>query len=309
MKKITIALLALLLGSPGIRAEVYSMVRVTGERVNLRARPNPQAEVVGQVAEGEFLIVKTFKNDWVEVLAPDKVDLWIHKEFVVDDTVIASTLNVRAGAGINYSVVGSLAKGDKVQVRGQFGDFLRIAPPSACSLWVSSSLVQEYRPDQPRASAAAEKPAAPSAAPATDAAPAGSRRAPPPASPRPLEQASAAAPAGPAAEGASASRPPPSDLDLIPLEGQGRIVQKDGVLRQVGFMFGRPASFRLVQDAGPNASTICYIRGNREQLMSFLGQRMTIRGRQYWVQGVRYPLVIPDQIIPQIEPAGSSAAH
>jgi hypothetical protein len=44
---------------------------------------------------------------------------------------------------------------------------------------------------------------------------------------------------------------------------------------------------------------ICYVRGNNVQMNSLLGRRLLIRGREYWVQGAKYPVVIPDEIIPR----------
>jgi len=98
-----------------------------------------------------------------------------------------------------------------------------------------------------------------------------------------------------------ASSPPsvPEDLKLIPLEGQGKMVQREGVLRLAGFVFGRPSRYRLVRQEGNRIETLCYVRGNNAQLSTFTGRRLLVRGREYWVQGVRDPVVIPEQIIPR----------
>ncbi|TWT09046.1 SH3 domain-containing protein [Planomicrobium sp. CPCC 101079] len=51
----------------------------------------------------------------------------------------ASTVNVRTGPGLSYSVSGSLAKGDKVTVTGQEGDWLEVQAGDA-SGWIASWL-------------------------------------------------------------------------------------------------------------------------------------------------------------------------
>ncbi|TWT26234.1 SH3 domain-containing protein [Planomicrobium sp. CPCC 101110] len=53
--------------------------------------------------------------------------------------ISASTVNVRSGPGLSYSVAGSLAKGDKVDVIGQEGDWLKIQAGETTG-WVASWL-------------------------------------------------------------------------------------------------------------------------------------------------------------------------
>ncbi|MBU1692942.1 MAG: hypothetical protein KKC51_03150, partial [Verrucomicrobia bacterium] len=100
----------------------------------------------------------------------------------------------------------------------------------------------------------------------------------------------------------SAVRTPPPGLALIPFDGQGRAVQLDGVLKYAGHLLSRPARFRLVSSEGNQLETLCYVHGNDSQLSTFLGRRLLIRGREYWVRGVQYPVVVPDQIIPRAAP-------
>lgn len=269
-------------------------VRVTGQRVNLRARADLGAEVVGQVPNGEVLVARSFQDDWVEVVPPDSVDLWVHRDFVRDNIVTASKLYVRAGAGINYSVVGSLSRGQYIAPKGEFGEWIRIAPPTDASLWVSRGYVEVLQPEKPvparvqRAAPAAVPAPTPAAAPAaaTVVRPAPSRVTPVP-------------PQAVAAPAEVAQPRMPTDLALIPLEGQGRSVQREGVLLVSAFVIKRPSRYRLVRQVGNRVETICYIRGDRGEIGSYVGERLLVRGREYWVKGVRYPVVVADQVIPR----------
>lgn len=277
-------------------------VRVTGQRVNLRAKADLQSEVVGQVGDGDVLSVKSFQDEWVEVVPPESVDLWVYREFVQDNKVAGTKLYVRAGPGINYTVVGMLGRDEKISPRGEFGEWIRIAPPASCSLWVSRAYLEGGAPEKarpPPTPPEAVSPLAPSAA----------KPAEPPVvtvAPRPVApvvRAPAEAPATVAAPPRKVSGPvPPADLQLIPLEGQGHSVQREGVLRLAGFVIGRPSRFRLVQYIGSRIETICYVRGNNAQLTELLGQRLLVRGNEYWVRGVRHPVVIPEQIVPRAVP-------
>ncbi len=209
--------------------------------------------------------------------------MWVHRDFVVDHAISAAKVYIRSGPGINYNGVGMALRGYVVSPRGEFGEWIKIAPPPGCSLWVSRSYVQVLEPEKARP-APVEEPARRSEV----------RRAEPAASPLPPAAAPVTRPAEAAAQPTPTGQPP-SNLQLIPLEGQGRSVQRDGELRPVGFLIKRPARYRLVS----GSDTICYVHGNHAQLAGYVNQRLLIRGREYWVRGVRHPVVVPEQIIPR----------
>ena len=275
-------------------AQVETKVKVIGQRINLRAKADPQSEVVGQVGDGVILLARSFQDQWVEVVPPDTIELWIHRDFIKDNAVTAPKLNYRAGPGINFSMMGTLYKGDKVTPIGEFGDWIKIKPPTGSSLWVSRQYVQVLEPEKAK--------------------PAMSETAPPMGAVRSVDTGKVRTVSAPVVstivsetenEGPKAVAQPeepkaPADLQLIPLEGQGRLVQRDGILRPVGFIFGRPTRFRLVRYDDDRGVTICYVRGNNGQLKDFVGERLLIRGREYWIQGAQYPVVVPEQIVPRV---------
>lgn len=278
---------------------------VKGERVNVRARPHPQAEVVGQLSEPATIQVRSITNDWVEIVPPAEFDLWVHREFVDNGNVTASKLIVRAGPGINYPKVGELKRGDSVRVRGEFGEWLKIAPPTDASLWIAKSLVRLPEPPKPPPAVVQAPPATPP--PAGSATPPVGTTRPPVAVPAPSDSVPtvpATPPPTPVPPPVVAVPPPPptpppyvpEDLRLAPVENQGAVVQREGRVRATMLTLGRPSRYQLVDETGGVPETSCYLRGNDAQLRSFLDRRLRIRGRQYWVQGSRYPVVVVDQI-------------
>jgi hypothetical protein len=276
--------------------QTETKVKVVGQRVNLRAKADLQAEVVGQIADGEFLNARSFQDDWVEVAPPDTVELWVHREFVKDNQVMAPKLYVRGGPGINYTVVGTLLRGDTITPKGDFGEWIKIVPPAVCSLWVNRSYVQVLQPEKSRP-VPAQRPAADPSVKAGGQVVEGAAEAPDIYTPPVVAVAPKTPVAQPVQQQAATNAP--SDLALIPLAGQGRAVQRDGILRLSGLVWGRPSRFRLVRYEGSRIEMICYVRGNSSQMNALLGQRLLIRGREYWVQGVKYPVVMPDEIIPR----------
>lgn len=271
--------------------QMETRVKVIGQRVNLRTKADPQAEVVGQISDGEFLNARSFQDDWVEVAPPDSVELWVHREFIKDNQVMVPKLYVRGGPGINYTVVGTLLRGETITPKGDFGEWIKIVPPAVCSLWVNRSYVQVLQPEKVKQVPAQKSPADPLVKVG------GGGEAPDIYTP-PVVAVLPKAPVAQPVQQQTATNPP-SDLALIPLAGQGRVVQRDGVLRLSGLVWGRPSRFRLVRYEGSRIEMICYVRGNSGQMNALLGQRLLIRGREYWVQGVKYPVVMPDEIIPR----------
>ena len=150
--KATSVLISLLLFSFVVRGSCELgpdsiVARTKSDRVNLRAKPEPSAEVVAQAAMDETLQVLEVQEKWVQVVPPERVDLWIHRDFVKDGLSVAEKVNVRAGAGINFSVVGQYTRGERIEVRGQFGEWLKVAPSnsSLCHIFGSvhtNSLLQ-----------------------------------------------------------------------------------------------------------------------------------------------------------------------
>jgi len=78
----------------------------------------------------------------------------------------------------------------------------------------------------------------------------------------------------------------------------GKAVQYEGTLRRSGFVWRRPSRYRLVRfDAAGRAFTSCYVLGNETQLAGITGQKLLIKGREYWIQGAQHPVVVPEQIV------------
>jgi len=305
-------------------------VRVTGDRVNLRTRPDGESEVVGQVSRGTVLKRLASDGDWTKVAPPEGTDLWVYGELIQDGLVAVPKLMVRGGPGINYKSVGHLLEGDGVTVRGEQSGWLRIAPTPGSYVWISSGYVQ-------RTSAPAEPAAKPSPAPAV-------KPVPRPAAPKPPPERSAVKPVGPtsAKPSVSIARPPPGraftppvrptapparpsaprreppsrtgpgrtitgvsaapapvDLKhLVSSRAQGRRVEMRGTLRPAArAVWRRPGDYRLVQrDRQGRSLTVCYVAGKAERLDALLGRSLLVAGREYWVQGVLHPVIVVESL-------------
>lgn len=289
---IIVCLVVFGLGSSAAYASTQVMAKVKSDRVNLRAKADLQSETVGQLSLDQMLTVLSIEDLWVQVVPPESTDFWVHKEFVVEDTVLVNRLNVRSGAGINYNVVGTFAKGDKVERRGSFGEWLKVAAPANASLWVSRDLVEIIDPS------AVVPP--PDSAPPSFGTENSDGLGPmavidePAIAPRSFDDVSSRN-----ANMIPSASPPaaPTDLNIIPLDGQGRETVREGQLkRSPTFLFKAPSSHRLVRREGNKIVTTAYLRGNYNQLEGLLGEYLVVRGKEYWIENIRVPVVVIEAI-------------
>ena len=287
-------------------------VRVTAERVNLRAKAQATADVVTQANYDDRLVAREIGEEWVEVEAPASADLWVMKSFVrtPENTIGANRVNVRAGPGINYNIVATLGLGDPVVPRGEeLQEWLKIAPPQGAHLWISRGYVEILNGEAAPAAVAAAL-AAPEDA-AGDDEDAGKKKAsrkrkakeekPPataaPGSTEPLPTP-IVAPSVPRREAAGREipLPAPANLKLIPLEGQGRYTEVEGELRAAPLINEAPARYRVVRWQDNRWQILCHVYGEAAKFRSLQDRRVRVKGREYWIQGAAAPVLVPDQI-------------
>ena len=140
-------------------------VMVTADRVNLRAAPNGNSEVIGQVMYEERLTLKgDLSEPWVKVGIPERFHVWMYSKLIRNGKVAVNAALTRAGAGLNYSVVGEIERGTLLEERGTFGDWTKLAPLPQCFAYITNCYVAAVSPGAPSAAPEAQ-PAGPVVAP------------------------------------------------------------------------------------------------------------------------------------------------
>lgn len=284
MNKILTFLLSFLLFL-GVASALEPGERITVDatRVNVRALPKMNAEVVCQVEFGQTLEFKSLGGtNWVEIVPPSSVSFWVHQDYLQGDTVVSSKLNVRSGAGINYSVVGRLKRHDQVIRKGNFSEWVEIAPPAESSLWISRSLVKFPEVQAQAEPVFEEEPLEEAVVATVEVRPQALQK-----DTKPLLKPKAAV----------APPPAPEHLDLIPLPGQGRVVKREGYLRGYLLKGSAPSRFSLEDNTSGAKRTICYLDETDPRLKEFRGKNVIIQGREYWVQGEERPVLVPQAIV------------
>ena len=279
--------MALVLAAPLTTASrtCAAEVRVTADHLNLRASSNAQAEVVGQVVRGDVLVAGETQGEWLQVAPPATIAMWVYGELIREGEAAVAQVLVRAGPGINYRDVGRLEKGDKVTVKGASasGEWLKIASPPGCFMWISAKYVESV---VPRAGKEADTvPAAPQPVTTPPRPPAGT-----------IKQKTASETAG---EKPALALPPGLAAErLADRAGQGKTAQYEGVLGGAGLVWRRPSSYRLIKtDLKGHIVSACYVLGDESYLSTVKGKNLLVQGREYWVKGVAYPVVAVEQIV------------
>ena len=306
-----------------LSAPVPLAVRVLGDRVNLRARPVPDAEVVGQVMSGDLLVATApiSTQEWVQVQAPPSLDLWIYSELVRDGHIAVNQAQVRGGPGVQFKRVGGLDQGTPVEIRGVAGDWTRIAPPAGCFLWINRAYVAPVVAAAPAETASQvdvapadvllDEPGLaamrtetdgwlsrppPSATPAVAAAPPAAAAS---ASPVAVADVPPAPPLAAADPARARSTPAPvlpaalRGLPADPLRPQNAPASFTGILtrRATSGVYG-VAVYQLVSERGPRRrEVLCDIIGLQDQLRPLEGSLVEVSGKIWHLSGETIPIL------------------
>lgn len=124
-----------------------SMIRsktVTANVLRVRTQPNTSSAIMGRVYEGKVLQVIGEENGWLKINHNGKVG-YVSSQFVIDGSsngsdnnngkfqvasgdykVNVSSLRVRTGPSTSHTILGSIHKGEVVQVTGEIQDWVKI---------------------------------------------------------------------------------------------------------------------------------------------------------------------------------------
>jgi len=124
--------------------------------LNVRGQAGLKGEVVAHVKKGDSVTILSeitldkHKADepaqWAKIALPASVDVWVNSSFIDETakTVKPKKLNLRAGPGENYSVIGVVERGTAVTESGTKGNWAKIdAPTNAYAFIAAMYLKQE----------------------------------------------------------------------------------------------------------------------------------------------------------------------
>lgn len=123
----------------------------------VRGQPGLKGEMVAHLGKDETVTVLEQINlahheadepaQWARISYPTNAYVWISARYVTNGVVSAKKLNLRAGPGENYSVVGEIEQGAQVTQEGVKGEWIKIDPPADAYAFVAAKyLTQQAAP-------------------------------------------------------------------------------------------------------------------------------------------------------------------
>jgi SH3-like domain-containing protein len=141
---------------------------INRNHINVRAAPSVNSEVVTRLQKGdkvtfleEITVEKPKKDEpakWAAIKLPPGAKVWVFTGFLNDHTVKSPRLNLRAGPGENYSVLGRLERGAEVKEIRTMDQWMEIEPPDNARAYVDASYIDRAKPEAGQEVAQAAKP-------------------------------------------------------------------------------------------------------------------------------------------------------
>lgn len=128
---------------------------VTRDRVNVRGQPSVFSEVLTQLNKGDKITIiepvkveKPKEGDnanWYKIQLPAGVPVWVNVAFINTNfnTVIPNRLNIRAGCGEQYSILGRLEKGTVVKIIKTENNWYQIETPTNAYGFIVAEFVEK----------------------------------------------------------------------------------------------------------------------------------------------------------------------
>jgi SH3-like domain-containing protein len=127
---------------------------IVGKNINVRGKASFNGEVITKLQNGdavtviEQVILSKPKvgepSQWAKIAFPATAHVWVHSSYLnADKTVKPKKLNIRTGAGENYSVVGTLEQGTTVKEISTKGNWTEIEAPADAFAFVAATFIQQ----------------------------------------------------------------------------------------------------------------------------------------------------------------------
>lgn len=294
--------------APGIATVVAS-------NVNVRGQAKLRSEVVTRITREQQVTVleEIVRNDsaadepsaWAKILLPNNATVWVHMNYLSNNTVTATVLNLRSGPGENYSVLGRLPRGSVVTTISTRDNWMQIPAPADAYGFVAAQYLKQEPGTGPMIAAAAtsstttasvltEPPPAPYVpdAPATPLMPetpttAETVKEAPVVAPAPGEVPPPPAPVQTEAPVVAMAPATATSVDTneVPVEEEmdepppRRIVQREGIVRGTGSIQA-PSHFALVSPVNGKLINYLYTTSPSLDLRRYKGFHIIVTGEE-----------------------------
>ena len=128
---------------------------VAADNVNVRGQAGLKGEFITHLNKGDAVTVLSQINldkhqidepaQWAKIAFPTNAHVWVNSAFIdaTNKTVLAKKLNLRAGPGENYSVLGVVERGTPLNTLTVRGDWTQIDPPATAYAFIAAMYLKQ----------------------------------------------------------------------------------------------------------------------------------------------------------------------
>ena len=144
-----------------VRAKGGESAVVKDSHVNVRGQASLSGEVITQLQKGEKVLIleeipvakpkKGQPSKWARIQMPANRPVWVFAPYLDanNKSVTVPKVNLRAGPGENFSVVGRLERGDTVKEIRRIEDWAEIETPEKAYAFIALDLLSKTAPAAP----------------------------------------------------------------------------------------------------------------------------------------------------------------
>jgi len=128
---------------------------VAADNVNVRGQAGLKGEFITHLNKGDAVTVLSQLNldkheidepsQWAKIAFPTNAHVWVSTTFIdaTNKTVLPRKLNLRAGPGENYSVLGVVERGTPLATLTVRGDWTEINPPTTAYAFIAAMYLKQ----------------------------------------------------------------------------------------------------------------------------------------------------------------------
>jgi hypothetical protein len=278
-----------------VRTEETAVVKK--DRVRVRGQAALSSEVITQLKKGEIVTVleevaprKPKRGEparWAKIQLPPNTPVWVFAPYIetANNTVNIKRLNLRAGPGENYSVIGRIERGTAVRPIRTTNTWMEIEAPTNAYAFVAAEMLEKTSQPPPAtpelAANTTTKPAPVEPPPTIETV---KPETPPVVGTTPTTAATQ--PATPPAQPPPVATPPPAATSPVETTPPKRVVSREGTV-VISRSIQAPTSYAL--ENRESRRTVNYLHSESEDinLKRFAGKKVIVTGEelidQRWV--------------------------
>lgn len=250
---------------------------ITGDNVNVRGHASFIGEIVKRLNKGDAVevIEQVIRekpkagepSQWAKISYPKGANVWVHNTYISNSVVVPKRLNVRAGPGENYSIVGLIERGATVKQVSNKGNWVEIEPASDAFAFVAAQYVKQD-------GKAPEVPPTVSIAPPVRETPATTTAVAEPPTVAATTTDTSSEPPKPLVPDEDTKPAPPPDEPLPP-----RIVSHEGVVRPT-VSIQAPTRYEIWEPSTRMSINYLYTSSTNLDLSRYKGRRIIVTGEE-----------------------------